>query len=581
MSTVLDTDLWQSGHAGRLAHAQGKIGRVNPSTAAARLVVAELIRHGVAHVVLAPGSRSAPLAYAVVAAADRGDLHLHVRIDERVAAFTALGLAHISGPVAVVTTSGTAVANLHPAVLEAAHAGLPLVVLTADRPHELRGTGANQTTDQVRIFGSSVRFFADVPAPVGRAEEAADLRHLLSRALAAAAGARTGDPGPVHLDLAFREPLVPEAHDAPEPEITARGAATVARSHIDVPVPLPRGPRTVVVAGDRAGAAARQLAEAAGLPLLAEPSSGARGGPNAIGPYRLLLDRPDLGGRIERAVVFGHPTLSRQVAGLLTRSDVDVVVVCPGGRSWPDAARRATTVAAAVTMDRGRDADHGWLGEWQEAGRRARVVLDGVLDASAISGPVVAREVAAAGGQLVIGSSNAVRDVDLSGVPADDEVPLVVANRGLAGIDGTVSTATGVALASGTFTRVLLGDLTLLHDIGGLLIGPLEARPQLQIVVINDDGGGIFALLEHGAPEHAAVFERVFGTPHGADIAALCAGFGVSHTLVNDLADLRKALADPAEGRSVVEVVVDRSGHRGLHARIRAALAAAEHQPGE
>jgi 2-succinyl-5-enolpyruvyl-6-hydroxy-3-cyclohexene-1-carboxylate synthase len=555
---------------------------VNPSTAAARVVVAELIRHGVAHVVLAPGSRSAPLAYAVVAAADRGDLHLHVRIDERVAAFTALGLAHVSGPVAVVTTSGTAVANLHPAVLEAAHAGLPLVVLTADRPHELRGTGANQTTDQVRIFGASVRFFADVPAPVGRAEEAADLRNLLSRALAAAAGVRTGDPGPVHLDLAFREPLVPEAHDASALEITVRGAATVARSRIDVPVPLPRGPRTVVVAGDRAGAAARQLAEAAGLPLLAEPSSGVRGGPNAIGPYRLLLDRPDLGGRIERAVVFGHPTLSRQLAGLLARSDVDVVVVCPGGRSWPDAARRATTVAAAVTMDRGRDAD-GWLAEWQEAGRQAGAVLDAVLDASAISGPLVAREVAAAGGQLVIGSSNAVRDMDLSGVPADGEVPLVVANRGLAGIDGTVSTATGVALASGTFTRVLLGDLTLLHDIGGLLIGPLEDRPQLQIVVINDDGGGIFALLEHGALEHAAVFERVFGTPHGADIAALCAGFGVSHTLVNDVADLRKALADPAEGRSVVEVVVDRSGHRGLHARIRAALAAADHhrEPGE
>ncbi|MGH8828023.1 MAG: 2-succinyl-5-enolpyruvyl-6-hydroxy-3-cyclohexene-1-carboxylate synthase, partial [Jiangellaceae bacterium] len=300
---------------------------------------------------------------------------------------------------------------------------------------------------------------------------------------------------------------------------------------------------------------------------------------NAIGPYRLLLDRPDLGGRIERAVVFGHPTLSRQVAGLLARDDVEVVVVCPGGRSWPDAARRATTVAAAVTMDGGRDADHGWLAEWQEAGGRARTVLDGVLDASAISGPLVAREVAAAGGQLVIGSSNAVRDMDLAGVPADGEIPLVVANRGLAGIDGTVSTATGVALASGTFTRVLLGDLTLLHDIGGLLIGPLEDRPQLQIVVINDDGGGIFALLEHGAPEHAAVFERVFGTPHGADIAALCAGFGVSHTLVNDLADLRKALADPPEGRSVVEVEVDRSGHRGLHARIRAALAAADHKP--
>ncbi|WP_253182585.1 thiamine pyrophosphate-binding protein, partial [Jiangella alba] len=184
---------------------------MNPSTWAARTLVTELVRAGVRHVVLAPGSRSAPLAHALATASARGDLRLHVRVDERAAAFTALGLARVAGPVAVVTTSGTAAANLHPAVLEASHAGVPLLLLTADRPHELRGTGANQTTDQVRLFGSAVRFFADVPAPYGRPGEDGDLRALLARALAAAVGTRSGDPGPVHLDLAYREPLVPDA----------------------------------------------------------------------------------------------------------------------------------------------------------------------------------------------------------------------------------------------------------------------------------------------------------------------------------------------------------------------------------
>ncbi|RIQ35643.1 thiamine pyrophosphate-binding protein, partial [Jiangella rhizosphaerae] len=244
---------------------------MNPSTSAARTLVTELLRHRVRHVVLAPGSRSAPLAHALATAAARGDLRLHVRIDERVAAFTALGLARVAGPVAVVTTSGTAAANLHPAVLEASHAGVPLLLLTADRPHEVRGTGANQTTDQVRLFGSAVRYFADVPAPYGRPGEDADLRALLARAVAAAAGARSGDPGPVHLDLAFREPLVPD-DDAAWPASAAGAADVVAAVPAGEPVVLDEGPRTVVVAGDGAGAAARAFAEAAGVPLLAEPS---------------------------------------------------------------------------------------------------------------------------------------------------------------------------------------------------------------------------------------------------------------------------------------------------------------------
>ncbi|MBB5788049.1 2-succinyl-5-enolpyruvyl-6-hydroxy-3-cyclohexene-1-carboxylic-acid synthase [Jiangella mangrovi] len=553
---------------------------MNPSTSAARTVVAELVRRGVRHVVLAPGSRSAPLAHALATASARGDLRLHVRIDERVAAFTALGLARVAGPVAVVTTSGTAAANLHPAVLEASHSGAPLLLLTADRPHEVRGTGANQTTDQVRLFGSAVRFFADVPAPYGRPGEEADLRALLTRALAAAAGTRSGDPGPVHLDLAFREPLVPDGDaDWPPP---GDGAPDVVDAVTEpAPVLLGPGPRTVVVAGDGAGVAARVYAEAAGVPLLAEPSSGTRAGANAVGPYRLLLDQPSLGGRIERVVVFGHATLSRQVSALLVRDGVEVVAVAGRIPDWLDPGSRAARVVSAVAASEPGDGE--WLASWQRAAKAAQDAVDDVLATGPASGPAVAALVWAArrpGESLVIGSSNPIRDADLAAAPpvgdgAAGADGRVLANRGLAGIDGTLSTAAGVALASGAPVRVLVGDLTFLHDVGGLLVGPLEDRPDLQIVVVNDDGGGIFALLEHGDPDHAERFERVFGTPHGADLAALCAGYGVAHRRVDDLASLREALAEPVAGRSVLEVPVARADLRQLHGRIREAVTTA------
>ncbi len=536
-----------------------------------------------------------------------------MRTDERAAGFLALGLAKAHDaigdrrPVVVVTTSGTAVANLHPAVLEAHHAGLPLILLTADRPHELRGTGANQTTTQAGIFGTSTRLAADVPAPTGRPGEAADLRNLLSRAVAAATGARSADPGPVHLDLAFREPLVPLGSAWPEPsadgltwvpprvvgdvaavDVAEAGAvadvaaaarpAGTARRATDLP--------TVVVAGDGAGPAARELAEANGWPLLAEPSSGALGSPHAVPAHRLLLTHAELGGAVRRAVVLGRPTLTRPVQHLLGRADVEVVVIAPSGRDWPDAMRRAAEAHTAVParMRAGADPHAGppsWLAAWQAAGKAALTAIDEVLDAptppsrsgTRVSGPALARDVARAthaDDVLVIGSSNPVRDLDL--VAAWDEPRTVLANRGLAGIDGFVSTALGVALAlPRRRVRALLGDLTFLHDAGGLLRGPFEPAVDLQIVVANDDGGSIFSTLEHGAPEHADVFERVFATPHGADLSALCAAYGVRHTRVTDVEGLAPALAAPGTGVSVVEVRVDRVGRRALMARLGAA----------
>ena len=334
-----------------------------PAALLAREIVTELVRGGVGHVVLAPGSRSAPLAYALLSAHDAGWLRLHVRVDERIAGFVALGLARAEGaPVAVVTTSGTAVANLHPAVLEAAHSGVPLVVVSADRPHEMRRTGANQTTEQVGIFAAAPRWAADLPADTPPAAA----RQVVVRALAAATGARSGDPGPVHLNLAFRDPLVPAAPWEPGPVparravVAARGAGTAAE--------LPAGGRTVVVAGDGAGPDAARVAEVGGWPLLAEPTSGARTGPNVIAAYRLLL--AELGRDVERVLVFGHPTLSRPVSALLARTDVDVVVVAPTGAVWPDVAGTAGRVVDAVGVTPPPPAGSSLPAESAPTGRR-------------------------------------------------------------------------------------------------------------------------------------------------------------------------------------------------------------------
>jgi len=579
---------------------------MNSSAVAARVVIAALVAHGVRHVVLCPGSRSAPLAYALHAAEQAGDLLLHVRHDERSAGFVALGIGRVagSGPSAVVTTSGTAVANLFPAVLEAHHADVPLLVLSADRPHALRGTWANQTTElQAGLFAGALRFAADLPA-VSSADSAAatSWAAAVGSAVRAARGQDgAARPGPAHLDLAFEDPLVPDDDDEP-PAAAPTLPRRAERPSAGPPMVLDDGPRTVVVAGDGAGSGARRLAEAAGWPLLAEPSSHARSGPNAIGPYRLLLEDERLGGRIERVVAFGRPTLSRQVTRLLARPDVELVLVetSPGR---PDPGRVATRTPRPPVPGWVSDRPEGfhrrpadpWLTAWLGAGRQARRAVDDVLDrraaAGELTGPLVAREVAAASGpgeRLVVAASNPVRDLDLAAHPFDvqgsglgappgidaDGYPHVASNRGLSGIDGTLSTAIGVARASAHPTRALVGDLAFLHDVGGLAVPTAErVHVRLQVVVLNDDGGGIFGLLEHGEPARAASFERVFGTPHGADLAALCAGFDVPHALARDLSELRQAVRVVRAGLSVLEVRADRSKLRALHADLRAAVA--------
>jgi 2-succinyl-5-enolpyruvyl-6-hydroxy-3-cyclohexene-1-carboxylate synthase len=523
---------------------------VNPSTELAQWLLDQLAARGVRQIVAAPGSRNAPLLLALAAR----DFEVHVRIDERTAAFLALGMAKGSHrPVAVITTSGTAAANLHPAVLEASHAGVPLITVTADRPAVLRGTGANQTTDQVRLFGTAASF-VDLAAPD---EDALDAAWFVG--------------GPMHLNVQFTEPLVPGS-DPPAPDSPRRFGGISPEKTPETSRTISVGPRTVVVAGDDAGPRARKLAEAAGWPLLAEPTSGARTGENAIRTYRILLGRP-IAEEIERVVVFGHPTLSRPVSRLLAREDVEVISVRTRGR-WPGRPFAATEYDA-VEVD-GAD-DGSWLERWRDADVVESRRVDRLLAESGELTPYdVAAEVSAAlppGGLLYIGASSPIRDLDLMARPYPvGQRRYVIANRGLAGIDGTLSSAIGATIGRPDTTRALLyvGDVTFLHDLTGLVVGQLEQRPDLTIVVVNDNGGSIFATLEQGAPEYADRFEKVFGTPHGVDIATICAGLRIPHWRVESRAELAHALANPNGGIEVIEAVVRRDDRRSLDQAIRA-----------
>ncbi len=589
------------------AAARVRLRRVNPATACALVLVDELVRGGVREAVLAPGSRSAPLAYALDAADHEHRLRLHVRIDERSAAFLALGLAKASDlPVPVVTTSGTATAHLHAAVLEAHASGVPLLALTADRPAELQGTGANQTADQDGLYGASVRLARTVPTGVAAPDDVATWRALVCRALAAATGALDGDPGPVHLNIAFREPLVPadDPDDGSWPEPLDGRPDGEPWTLVSVPPPVASSPadgdralgaglgRTLVVVGDcppELAAQAHRLAARRSWPLVAEPTGHPAGEPSRAlphGPLLLAAVHAGAGPPLpERVLVVGRPTLSRAVQRLLAHGALRVEVV-PAGPRWADPPRTARTVhapgwLAAALREALSDAaawapdpvpaDAAWAAEWTAAAEAVATVVGPLIAALWPSGPALARAVCAAlppDALLVLGASNPIRDVDVAADPRGDL--RVLANRGVAGIDGTVSTAVGAALVHGGPAYALLGDLTFLHDANGLLLGPAEPRPDLALVVVNDDGGGIFASLEPGEPHLAGAFERLFGTPTGADLSALCAASGTAYECVETPAELRAALK-PRAGLRVVEVRVSRADRRALDARLAAA----------
>ncbi|PSL54889.1 2-succinyl-5-enolpyruvyl-6-hydroxy-3-cyclohexene-1-carboxylate synthase [Saccharothrix carnea] len=541
---------------------------MNPSTAQARVLVDELIRNDVRHVVLSPGSRNAPLSFALSEAAAAGRLTLHVRVDERTAGFLALGLAKGSGEVTAVTcTSGTAVANLHPAVLEARHSGVPVIAVTADRPVELYRTGASQTVDQQRIFGTDTLQF---PIAERRGNQNGLWRSLVCRAVATAR-----EQGPVHVNVPFREPLVPDGRPDDWPEsldgrpFDMPWTRTAYRTTTSTHAADHLGPRTLVIVGDTDHDVS-DLAERAGWPVIAEPTGhGLRHG-------TLLLNAGDLPEHLKprSLVVVGRATLSRGVLKLIAQTPV--VHVLSDELDWPDPQFTATHTSTDLVLGE-HDVDDDWLTAWQHADKAVADVVDDLLAKQPWpTGLHVARDLVAAlppGATLFLGSSNPVRDVDLVAAPRRDV--RTYANRGVAGIDGSVSTAAGIALTEGP-TYALIGDLTFLHDANGLLIGPGEPRPDLTVVVLNDDGGGIFALLEQGAKEHEQIFERVFGTPHGVDLKALCAAHHVPHTEARTPDELRQAL-DPPSGIRVVEVRAQRHELRDLHARLKAAVSTSFH----
>jgi 2-succinyl-5-enolpyruvyl-6-hydroxy-3-cyclohexene-1-carboxylate synthase len=600
---------------------------VNPSTAFAAVLADELARCGLREVVVAPGSRSAPLAMAFDQLDRAGRIRLHVRIDERSASFTALGLAKASGrPVAVVCTSGTAAANFHPAVIEADESAIPLLLLTADRPPELRGTGASQTVDQIKLYGSAVRWYAESGVPERLPGMVGHWRSLAGRAWAHAAGDLGTLPGPVHLNIPLRDPLVPdaqppastaEADDWPDSlDGRADGAPwtrTAGRAAVAEPLELPWAERGVVVCGDGDydAAALVDLAEQAGWPVLAEPSSGARRGPNALVGYQYLLASPEFMAAHRPSVIIsaGRPGLTRPQSALLRLArnatpPVRHVVIAAGPGMWADPQRAATDVAAAVRLTgapnraaSAADAAAGsWLADWRRADATAAKAAGPVLDTwsgGELSESEVARALVAAlppDALLWCGNSLSVRDVDLALPPRADV--RVMASRGASGIDGTFSTAAGAALAHAAdhpraVAFALIGDLSLLHDAPGLSIGPGEPRPDLCVVVVNNDGGGIFEGLEparfgggvSGRPQPAGqltVFERTFGTPHGVSVERLAAAFGIPYTLAERPGEIAKAVAAtvPGSGLRIVEARTGRAHNADLRSRMRAAALA-------
>jgi 2-succinyl-5-enolpyruvyl-6-hydroxy-3-cyclohexene-1-carboxylate synthase len=513
----------------------------SPAQNFAANLLAAFVKAGVKNVFLAPGARSQALAIAAGQLAAAKKINLHIRLDERSMAFTALGMALASSePSLVITTSGTAVANLHPAVLEAHHSGVPLILLTADRPHELRGVGANQTTNQVGIFSDAVRECFDIAAPEGKESEVAAAIELVEKAVSMSMGFSGSQPGPVQLNLAFREPLSALTPDAAalNPSVSLPGQLSPKPEFAMLDASLP----TVVLAGAGSGGEAVELAEAFGWPLLAEPSSGARAGANAIIAYRKILEKNELVDEIRRVIVFGKPTLGRAAIRLLFKEDIEVVVVRSKSMGHFDVSRRASRVVDEIAID--DDVDFDWLERWRLADleiRQAHTSNDSLNRSSLIEAVWAA---IGESDQLVLGASRLIREADVS-APAK---PIrVFSNRGLAGIDGTVATATGIALAlpEGT-TRALIGDLTLLHDASSLVIDPADGELNIQLVVGNDGGGTIFNGLEMAAVLDADSFKKLFNTPQQVDLWHLAQAYGWNYLRVESNLELEQALKTPA-----------------------------------
>lgn len=599
----------------------------NPATLLARAVVASLVEAGVKRVVISPGSRNAPLTYALADAAQAGYLQLRVVVDERSAAFVALGASRsdwlhegLARPAVAVMTSGSAVANAHPAVVEADAAGVPLIILSADRPHALVNTGASQTTVQTGIFGAATRYQADL----GDTNASDAVANQVRRAVAAASGRLSLDPGPVHLNVRLAPPLAPAApwqvpHLEPKTHwLRARKPLEeqlngVTVSQVGCRLGLDPARRGVIVVGDNDDAElahfAASLAHAWGWPLLAEPTSLVRTNANAVAAYSALLaggdgsvggDGAQLSQEIEQLLVVGHPTLTRPIGALLAREDIYQVVLTNRAR-WSDVSGQAayvTTLEQALSSLNTPDVSAGvgvggdasasagagagagvgknapsplWLQRWLQAGQQqlnatsvtkaAQMALTTWQATSQYESHSQSTAIHSDGLEssvtLMAASSMTIRYLDAR-LPAGKQLKKmpgpVVANRGLAGIDGTISTAVGLAWASGQPVRVIIGDLAAAHDLTGLVKAVTETEVDLQIIVLDDHGGKIFSGLEYGASELSNYFLRFFTTAQQVDFAQAAAAFGAHVSVIDDVDGLQSLLSKTIEGRSLVHV---------------------------
>ncbi|ERH16362.1 2-succinyl-5-enolpyruvyl-6-hydroxy-3-cyclohexene-1-carboxylic-acid synthase [Actinomyces graevenitzii F0530] len=588
-------------------------------------MVASLVEAGVKRVVISPGSRNAPLTYALADAAQAGYLQLRVVVDERSAAFVALGASRsdwlhegLARPAVAVMTSGSAVANAHPAVVEADAAGVPLIILSADRPHALVNTGASQTTVQTGIFGAATRYQADL----GDTSASGAVANQVRRAVAAASGRLSLDPGPVHLNVRLAPPLAPAAPwQVPYLEPKTQWLRTckplveqlneVTVSQVGYRLGLDPARRGVIVVGDNDDAQlahyAAALAHAWGWPLLAEPTSLVRTNANAVAAYSALLaggdgsasgDGAQLSQEIEQLLVVGHPTLTRPISALLAREDIYQVVLTSRAR-WSDVSGCAAYVTtleqalsslnipgggagAGVSGDTGAGAGAGvgvgknapsplWLQRWLQAGQQqlnatsvtkaARMALTTWQATSQYKthsqSTAIHSDSLESSVTLMAASSMTIRYLD-AGLPAGKQLKKmpgpVVANRGLAGIDGTISTAVGLAWASGQPVRVIIGDLAAAHDLTGLVKAVTENEVDLQVIVLDDHGGKIFSGLEYGASELSNYFLRFFTTAQQVDFAQAAAAFGAHVEVIDDVDGLQSLLSKPIAGRSLVHV---------------------------
>ena len=550
-----------------------------PSVDTASAILASLDALGLTHVLYCPGSRSAPFAYALEAGAFSGDAR--AVLDERGAGFMAVGLARTGALPAIVVTSGTAVAELAPAVLEASHARLPLLVVSADRPGELRGVGASQATDQSRLFGTHVRAQVDLEPQ----EASTTLVGHLTRCVAAACGAPTGTPGPVQINVAFRDPLTPVSPASASASGDEAGASFVPRPTRVLPASpvsarweevVGSAAAGLIVAGEGASPRAREWSEASGFPLLAEPASGAWAD-GGVTPFEQSLVASSLGREVDTVVVTGRPTLSRPIHALLARPDVRVILVDPHA-PWVDVSGNASVVVADLEPAREpiRAAQAEWASRVRDAARDAGERIDSLLAAGSGRTTLdLARAVAAStSGPLVLGASNPVRAFDLAVPTLEGRV--VHSNRGQAGIDGTIATAVGIAVGAGyggettvpagQRVTAVMGDLTACHDASSLALA-VAARAHLDIIVADDRGGGIFATLEHGRATTPEAYDRWFGVAQTVDYEALAAAYRLAFARVDNPAQLARVLETPQAGPRLVHVPVERGAH--LYAAIR------------